>query len=84
MVFFGSMMNTLRMVKAMPFSSTLVASWWSILCVQKSVFEAFAAILSSCSFLLDMGAGRSFHSHVVCQCHLSLLVPNDRKSQVAA
>ena len=31
MVFFGSMMNTLRIVKAMPFSSTLVASWWSIL-----------------------------------------------------
>jgi len=29
--FLGSMMKTERMVKAMPFSSTLVASWWSIL-----------------------------------------------------
>ena len=28
----GSMMKTERIVKAMPFSSTLVASWWSILC----------------------------------------------------
>ena len=31
MVFFGSIIKTLRMVKAMPFSSTFVASWWSIL-----------------------------------------------------
>lgn len=37
MVFFGSMMKTLRMVKAMPFSSTLVASWWSILQDHNSV-----------------------------------------------
>lgn len=27
MVFFGSMIKTDRMVKAMPFSSTLVVSW---------------------------------------------------------
>ena len=31
MVFFGSMTKTLRIVKAIPFSSTFVASWWSIL-----------------------------------------------------
>lgn len=32
MVFLGSMMKTDRMVKAVPLESTLVASWWSILC----------------------------------------------------
>lgn len=47
MVFLGSMTKTERMVKAMPFSSTLVASWWSILDLIMSPCSLFAHARSS-------------------------------------
>lgn len=67
----GSMMKTDRMVKAMPFSSTLVASWWSILAIR----------LGKCS---DGQETRRRDAHVVGQSHLSLFVANDGKLEVGA
>lgn len=39
MVFLGSIMKTERMVNAMPFESTLVVSWWSILLVGENQYK---------------------------------------------
>ena len=73
MVFLGSMTKTERMVKAMPFSSTLVASWWSIL-----------QYLSQHSSLVTLAFHHRVYAHVVEQRNLPLLVADDGELQPAA
>ena len=68
-VFFGSMMNTERMVKAMPLESTLVVSWWSSLVPRSGAFPEKRRIPNS---------------HIICVGNLPFLVPNDGKLQVTA
>ena len=70
-VFFGSMTNTLRMVNAIPFSSTFVASWWSILHAE------------SVSKIVLSAHSRSSHIHVVLERDLALLVADDWEAQLA-
>jgi hypothetical protein len=70
MVFLGSMMKTERMVNAMPFSSTLVASWWSILVLGQT---------------FDISTPQQPKNlHVVCQSNLTVLVSYDREGELAA
>jgi hypothetical protein len=69
MVFLGSMMKTERMVNAMPFSSTFVASWWSI--------------LSLCQ-IFDFSTQQQLQNlHVVRQSNLTSLISDDRKGELA-
>jgi hypothetical protein len=69
MVFLGSMMKTERMVNAMPFSSTFVASWWSI--------------LSLCQ-IFDFSTQQQLQNlHVVRQSNLPLLVTDYREGELA-
>jgi hypothetical protein len=69
MVFLGSMMKTERMVNAMPFSSTFVASWWSIL----SLCQVF-----------DFSTQQQLQNlHVVRQSNLPLLVTDYREGELA-
>lgn len=70
-VFFGSMTNTLRIVNAIPFSSTFVASWWSILHAK------------SASDTVVYARSRSSHVHVVHKRNLALLVADDWEAQLA-
>lgn len=74
MAFLGSMMKTLRMVKAMPFSSTLVASWWSILESRGQFAPGFEtkALCALC------------YSHVVLKGNLPLLVADDGELELGA
>jgi hypothetical protein len=68
MVFLGSMMKTERMVNAMPFSSTFVASWWSI--------------LSLCQ-IFNFSTQQLQNLHVVRQSNLTSLISDDRKGELA-
>jgi hypothetical protein len=63
------MMKTERMVNAMPFSSTFVASWWSI--------------LSLCQ-IFDFSTQQQLQNlHVVRQSNLPLLVTDYREGELA-
>jgi hypothetical protein len=69
MVFLGSMMKTERMVNAMPFSSTFVASWWSI--------------LSLCQ-IFDFSTQQQLQNlHVVRQSNLTSLISDYREGELA-
>jgi hypothetical protein len=69
MVFLGSMMNTERMVNAMPFESTLVASWWSILVHVRP----------------HMSTPQPLNNlHIVRKSNLTLLVSDYREGELAA
>jgi hypothetical protein len=69
MVFLGSMMKTERMVNAMPFSSTFVASWWSIL----SLCQVF-----------DFSTQQQLQNlHVVRQSNLTSLISDYREGELA-
>jgi hypothetical protein len=69
MVFLGSMMKTERMVNAMPFSSTFVASWWSI--------------LSLCQ-IFDFSTQQQLQNlHVVRQSNLTRLISDYREGELA-
>lgn len=67
MVFLGSIMKTERMVNAMPFESTLVVSWWSILFVGENQYKGLSKKGLLCARNL----------HVIGVGDLSVLVTND-------
>jgi len=73
--FLGSMMKTERMVKAIPFSSTLSASWWSIL----QTSSQFLCLVCFEDMRCFAPPG---NLHVVCQGDLPVLVANDGEFQL--
>lgn len=77
-IFLGSMMKTDRIVNAMPFSFTLVASWWSILSHQPHQSHTPKPLPSSSTRVFV-----SSHLHIIHQRHLPLLIPNNRELQLA-
>lgn len=72
-VFLGSMMKTERMVKAIPFASTLVVSWWSSLYKHQPT-----------SPILHTNFGGKGSLHVISKSNLTRLVTNDGERKLAA
>lgn len=61
MVFLGSMMKTLRMVKAMPFWSTLVISWWSSMSYAYATFRSLSPMIGNLSLLPEISSMSLIH-----------------------
>lgn len=61
MVFFGSMTKTLRIVKAIPFWSTLVVSWWSIISYRYATFLSLSPMMGNLSVLPEISSMSLIH-----------------------
>jgi hypothetical protein len=69
MTFLGSMTNTVRTVKGMPFASTLLASWWSNMSYKVATLRSLSAIWkTTMNFFLGRSLGSSTHDGVLDAC----------------
>ncbi len=60
-VFFGSIMKTLRMVKAIPFWSTLVVSWWSSISYANATFRSLSPMIGNLRVLPEISSMSLIH-----------------------
>ena len=61
MVFLGSMTKTLRMVKAIPFWSTFVVSWWSSMSYAYATLRSLSPMIGNLSLLPEISSISLIH-----------------------